>query len=174
MYPEDFEMKDRYSVEPDDDTLNGFVDLSSNYSEDEIRFALTQLFRTKFSLIQPNNFEFIKREIRVLCTPLVPDGFKWNFESIKALCSQRKLRCRLKVDTRTLISEDPKNVQEEEQTSSIDIPTDAAQLPSTSNNRSSSELQHLMEMFPTKTLNQIQLVLTEHGNMNDAVFALTT
>ena len=111
----------------------------------------------------------------MLCTPLVPDGFKWNLESIKALCGQGKLHCRLKVDTRTLISEYPKNIQEEEQTSSsIDITNDAAELPSTSNNWSSSELQHLMEMFPTKTQNQIQLALTEHGNMNDAVLALTT
>ena len=47
-------------------------------------------------------------------------------------------------------------------------------MPSTSNNWSSSELQHLMEMFPTKTQNQIQLALTEHGNMDDAVLALTT
>ena len=47
-------------------------------------------------------------------------------------------------------------------------------MPSTSNNWSSSELQHLMKMFPTKTQNQIQLTLTEHGNMNDAVLALTT
>ena len=31
-----------------------------------------------------------------------------------------------------------------------------------------------MEMFPTKTQNQIQLALTEHGNMDDAVLALTT
>ena len=29
-------------------------------------------------------------------------------------------------------------------------------------------------MFPTKTQNQIQLALTEHGNMNDAILALTT
>ena len=107
-------MRDRYSVEPDDEILNGFVELSSNYSEDEIRFALTQLFWTKFSLIQPNNFEFIKREKRVLCTPLAPDGFKWNFESIKVFCGQGKLHCRLKVDTCTLISEYPKNIQEEE------------------------------------------------------------
>ena len=114
LYPEDLDMRDRYSIEPDGEILNGFVELSSNYSEDKNRFALTQLFRTKFSLIQSNNFEFIKREKRVLCTPLVPYGFKWNLESIKALCCQGKLHCRLKVDTRTLISEYPKNIQEEE------------------------------------------------------------
>ena len=96
LYPEDLEMRDRYSVETDDEILNGSVELSSNYSEDEIRFVLTQLFRTKLSLIQPNSFEFIKRKKRVLYAPLVPDDFKWNFESIKALCSQGKLHCRLK------------------------------------------------------------------------------
>ena len=79
------------------------------------------------------------------------------------------------MDTRTLLSEDSKNVQEEEQTSSsIDITTDTAQLPSTSTNWSSSELQHLMEMFPAKTQNQIQLALTKHGDINGVVLALTT
>ena len=77
--------------------------LSSNYSEDEIRFALTQHFRAKFPLIiQPNKKR--KREKRVLCTPSVPDDFKWNFESTKVLCCQGKLHCRLKVDARTLLS----------------------------------------------------------------------
>ena len=44
LYPEDLEMRDQYNVEPDDENLNDFVELLSNYSEDEIRFALTQLF----------------------------------------------------------------------------------------------------------------------------------
>ena len=111
----------------------------------------------------------------MLCTPLVLDGFKWNFESIKALYGQRKLHFRLKVDTRKIISEDPKNVQEEDQIfSSIDITIDTAQLPSNSNNWSSREWQDLMKMFPTKTQTQIQLALTEHDNMNGAVLALTT
>ena len=93
----------------------------------------------------------------------------------KSIVWSRKLHCRLNVDTRTLIREDPKNAQEEEQTSSsIDVTTDASELQSTSNNLSSSELQHLMEKFLTKTQNQIQLALTEYGNMNDAVLALTT
>ena len=35
-------------------------------------------------------------------------------------------------------------------------------------------MQHLIEMFSTKIQNQIQLALTEHGNMNDAILALTT
>ena len=96
LYPEDLEMRDRYSVETDDEILNGSVELSSNYSEDEIRFVLTQLFRAKLSLIQPNSFEFIKRKKRALYAPLVPDDFKWNFESIKALCGQGKLHYRLK------------------------------------------------------------------------------
>ena len=79
------------------------------------------------------------------------------------------------MDTRTLLSEDSKNVQEEEQTSSsIDITIDTAQLPSTSTKWSSSELQHLMEMFSAKTQNQIQLALTKYGDINGAVLALTT
>ena len=61
-------MRNWYSIEPEDKILNCFVELSSNYSEDEICFALTQLFQTKFLLIQPNNFEFIKREKSVVYT----------------------------------------------------------------------------------------------------------
>ena len=68
LYPEDLEIRDWYSVEPEDEILNNFVQLSSNYSEEEIRFALTQLLRTKFSLIQRNNFEFIKQEKSVVYT----------------------------------------------------------------------------------------------------------
>ena len=68
LYPEDLEMRDWYSVEPEDEILNNFVQLSSNYSEEEIRFALTQLLRTKLSLIQQNNFEFIKQEKSVVYT----------------------------------------------------------------------------------------------------------
>ena len=67
-------MRDWYSIEPEDKILNSFVELSSNYSEDEICFALTQLFQKKFLLIQPNNLS-LSKEKKVLCTPLVPDGF---------------------------------------------------------------------------------------------------
>ena len=33
-------MRDGYSVEPDHEIFNDFVELSLNYSEDKIRFAL--------------------------------------------------------------------------------------------------------------------------------------
>lgn len=40
LYPEDREMRDGYSVAPDHEIFSDFVELSLNYSEDKIRFAL--------------------------------------------------------------------------------------------------------------------------------------
>lgn len=53
LYPEDYEMRDKYYVDADDEILNGFVELSTNFSEDTIRSALRDLFQSKYSLIHP-------------------------------------------------------------------------------------------------------------------------
>lgn len=84
--------------------LKGYVNLSSQDTSTEIKEKLAEVFRTKLSLLVRSDFDFIKRDRNQLSFPVTTDSWEWDYDSIKTLCGQGKLYCRLKEPSSHLVS----------------------------------------------------------------------
>ena len=84
--------------------LKGQFDLSSDFTEDDIRAELAYLFSTKLPHINQRDFDFVKRERNTISLPVVKDDHKWDFKHIKHLCGNGRLYVRLNVPKHTLVS----------------------------------------------------------------------
>ena len=64
----------------------------------EVDFLTTddeQLVQTQLPDIAPDDFEFVKVLGKRVSTPVVADGYNWDFKHVKNLCGQGKLYVRL-------------------------------------------------------------------------------
>ena len=93
-----------YTVVDDMIVLKGQFDLSSDFTEDDIRAELASLFSTKLPHINQRDFDFVKRERNTISLPVVKDDHKWDFKHIKHLCGNGRLYVRLNVPKHTLVS----------------------------------------------------------------------
>ncbi len=88
--------------------VKGYCDLSTSYTEAEIRREISETFEQRFPLMTPTFFDFVKRERNTIITPVVKLSHKWDFQQVKELCGQGKLYVRLNVNREALeITEDP-------------------------------------------------------------------
>eukprot|EP00794_Sanderia_malayensis_P005868 gene5868-6561_t len=93
-----------YTVVDEMVVLKGQFDLSSDFTEDDIRAELASLFSTKLPQINQRDFDFVKRERNTISLPVVKDDHKWDFKHIKHLCGNGRLYVRLNVPKHTLVS----------------------------------------------------------------------
>jgi len=98
-----FDKAENLKVDIDCEILSGYVEIFPRYKESDIRRMLTDIFKSKFPLINDQDYEFVKRSKNVVTIPSVPDGFDWGFDAIKSLSGQGKMYCRLVSDPRMLI-----------------------------------------------------------------------
>jgi hypothetical protein len=96
-----------YTLECDMILVKGYCDLSTTYTEAEIRREISETFEQRFPLMTPTFFDFVKRERNTIITPVVKLSHKWDFQQVKELCGQGKLYVRLNVSREALEMTDP-------------------------------------------------------------------
>ena len=94
LLPGDLDCRDRYRVDQQTELMTAFGELLPAYAESDIRCMLTDIFKIKYPLITPSDFEFVKKEKNVISMPATQRGFKWTYDAIKTLIGQGKLYCR--------------------------------------------------------------------------------
>ena len=67
------------------------MNINPDETAEEIRKKLCSLLKTKFELIGPNDFDYVKRDRNKISLPVTQPGFLWNFASLKSLTGQGKL-----------------------------------------------------------------------------------
>ena len=92
-----------YTVVDDMIVLKGQFDLSSDFTEDDIRAELASLFSRKLPHINQRDFNFVKRERNTISLPVIKDDHKWDFKHIKHLCGNGRLYVRLNVPKHEMV-----------------------------------------------------------------------
>jgi hypothetical protein len=87
--------------------VRGYCDLSTTYTEAEMRREISETFEQRFPLMTPTFFDFVKRERNIIITPVVKLSHKSDFQQVKELCGQGKLYIRLNVSREALEMTDP-------------------------------------------------------------------
>ena len=74
-----------FMFQEDQVLLKGYVNINPDETAEEIRKKLCLLLKTKFELIGPNDFDYVKRDRNKISLPVTQPGFLWNFASLKSL-----------------------------------------------------------------------------------------
>jgi len=106
LLAEDLEERETYRIDPESELLSGYVEIPPHAKAEDVVNLLCTVFKEKFPLISKSDFEYVKRSKHTITKPTVPANFKWGYDAIKALSSQGKLYCRLKVSPSILSFDD--------------------------------------------------------------------
>ena len=71
------------------------VDFVTTDDELLVRNKIVGALKTQILDIAPDDFEFVKVLGKRVSTPVVADGYNWDFKHVKNLCGQGKLYVRL-------------------------------------------------------------------------------
>ena len=71
------------------------VDFLTTDDEQLVRNKIVGALKTQIPDIAPDDFEFVKVLGKRVSTPVVADGYNWDFKHVKNLCGQGKLYVRL-------------------------------------------------------------------------------
>ena len=71
------------------------VDFLSTDDEQLVRNKIVRALKTQIPDIAPDDFEFVKVLGKRVSTPVVADGYNWDFKHVKNLFGQGKLYVRL-------------------------------------------------------------------------------
>lgn len=79
------------------DTIICYAEVDFLTTDDEllVRNKIVEALKTQLPDIALNDIEFVKVLSKRVTTPLVADGYNWDFKHIKNLCGQGKLYVRL-------------------------------------------------------------------------------
>ena len=180
-----------YPVSDDMVLLKGEFDLVSNHTEEDIRRELEALFSKKFRNICMYDFEFVKRERNVICTPVVKDGHNWDYGHVKHLCGNGRLYVRLLSASREEISAQKQIVEirgnpsgaagsqnastrwmEECGHRGTTPSTSATMIRTDKGVEIQQKINNLSAVFPCIPLEVVRNAITTHGTIDGAVNAL--
>ena len=71
------------------------VDFLTTDDEQLVRDKIVDALKTQLPDIAPDDLEFVKVHSKRVTTPVVADGYNWDFKHVKNLCGQGKLYVRL-------------------------------------------------------------------------------
>lgn len=71
------------------------VDFLTTDDEQLVRDKIVDALKTQLPDIAPDDLEFVKVHNKRVTTPVVADGYNWDFKHVKDLCGQGKLYVRL-------------------------------------------------------------------------------
>lgn len=79
------------------DTIMCYAEVDFVTTDDErlVRNKIVGALKTQIPDIAPDDFEFVKVLGKRVSTPVVADGYNWDFKHVKNLCGQGKLYVRL-------------------------------------------------------------------------------
>ena len=79
------------------DTIMCYAEVDFVTADDErlVRNKIVGALKTQIPDIAPDDFEFVKVLGKRVSTPVVADGYNWDFKQVKNLCGQDKLYVRL-------------------------------------------------------------------------------
>ena len=179
----DLEGRESYQLDSSAKIMNGFAELKPDFSEDDVRRTLIEVFSTKYSDIQAEDFEFVSMDQGTISQPSVPPSFKWDFDGIKVLIGQGKLLCRLLIPALKILqrlggegtsnqSQYLTQVDSSSQGCSTQTQGCSTQ-PSQAVTSSQTQLKRLKEIFPEKPHEPLQQLLEmSKGDLNIAVSSI--